>query len=470
MNDQKRLLNYLLLDVLSAFLAWQLFNMARFFVFRSTIEFHSLSSFLLNAKAIVLSLIIPAFWVLVYHFSGYYVSPRRKTNLGDLLNTAISTLAGVLIVFFVVVVNDYPKTPSLYYEIILAYYGIHFLFCWLFRFMLTGPMIVKQSKGTCNVPAVIIGTGENAAKLLGEFNRFHCSQFYQVMGCVRIDQTGDQLPADMILGNLSDLKIIIHRYRIEELFVAIDGQESAQTHNLLNQLYQYRLPVKAAANPHDILSGKVSLFALFGIPMVNLTPAPMPVWQQKIKQVTDRVAALICLILLLPVYLYLAVRVRKDAPGCIIFTQDRVGKDGKPFTIYKFRTMFQGSEEDVPQLSCKNDPRVTPFGRFMRKYRLDELPQFFNVLKGDMALVGPRPERQFFVDQIIEKAPHYYLTQHVLPGITSWGMVKYGYANTVEKMIRRLDYDILYLENQSLLIDLKILIFTLKPLFGGKGV
>ena len=146
-----------------------------------------------------------------------------------------------------------------------------------------------------------------------------------------------------------------------------------------------------------------------------------------------------------------------------------MGKDGKPFKIYKFRTMFVNAEPDGPQLSNIDDPRVTPYGRFMRKYRLDELPQFWNVIKGDMSLVGPRPERAHFVEQIVRKAPQYYLTQHVLPGITSWGMVKYGYADTVEKMVQRLEYDLIYLENQSLLIDLKILVFTLKPLLRGNG-
>ncbi|NLT02278.1 MAG: sugar transferase, partial [Bacteroidales bacterium] len=225
-----------------------------------------------------------------------------------------------------------------------------------------------------------------------------------------------------------------------------------------------------AATETDIVSGYVTLVSLFGIPMVNLTPAFMPYWQQTLKRVFDKTAALLCLLLLSPVFLYLIWRVKRDTLGPVLFKQERIGKNGKPFMIYKFRTMFVDAEKDGPRLSCKEDPRVTPFGRLMRRYRLDELPQFVNVLKGDMSLVGPRPERQYFVDKIIEKAPHYYLTQSVLPGITSWGMVKFGYANSVDKMIDRLAYDMLYLENQSLLIDLKILLFTLKPLFKGKGV
>jgi len=470
MNDKKRLLYYFLLDLVSAFVAWQLFNVFRFYVFRSTIEFNNVSTFLYDAKSVLISAFIPFFWAQLYFFTGYYVKPRRKTNLGDLLNTSISTLIGVLIIFFAIVVDDYPENPSLYYEIIFGFYFIHFICCWLFRFLLTGPMIIKQSKGEFNVPVLIIGTGENARKLSNEFNQYKSNFSYKLVGCIRYESEHSILPAEEIVGDLTDLPGLIRQWQVEDLILAIDSQDPEVKHTLLNQLYQYRLPVKAAATQKDIVSGYVSLISLFGIPMVSLTPLPMSAWQQKMKLATDRIVALLCLVLLSPLFLYLAYRVRKDTPGSVLFKQDRLGKNGKPFIIYKFRTMYVNAEEEGPKLSCKDDPRVTPFGKLMRRYRLDELPQFINVLKGDMSLVGPRPEREFFVNQILEKAPHYYLTQSVLPGITSWGMVKFGYANSVDKMVKRLEYDILYLENQSILIDLKILLFTLKPLFKGKGI
>ena len=155
----------------------------------------------------------------------------------------------------------------------------------------------------------------------------------------------------------------------------------------------------------------------------------------------------------------------------MIYKQERIGLHGVPFIIYKFRTMYQDSErEGIPKLSCENDERVTRFGKFMRKYRLDELPQFYNVLKGEMSLVGPRPERRYFIDQIIQQAPYYQRLTNVRPGITSWGMVKFGYANTVEKMIERSRFDISYMENMSLIIDIKILIYTIKTIFTGKGL
>jgi len=470
MKDKKRLFSYLLIDFLSALLAWQLFSVFRFFIIHSTSGFSNLTSFLLFPKSVWVSLIVPVFWVVIYYFSGYYSQPRRKTNLGDLLNTSISTLFGVLVLFFLIVIDDYPESPELYYDIVFGFYIIHFICTWLLRFIITGPMVVRQSLGELNVSIFVIGTGENALRVLGEFSDNRCNMAYKLEGFIRTGKETDKLPERDILGNLDDLPALITKFKIEELIIAMDSPNPDHKQSLLNKLYIYHLPVKSVASRNDMISGNVTLFSLFGIPMVSMTPALMPVWQQKVKSFIDRIGSLIIIILLIPVFVYLAIRVRKDSPGKVIFSQDRVGKDGRIFKIFKFRTMYNNAEPDGPMLSCEDDPRVTPYGRLMRKYRLDELPQFINVLMGEMSLVGPRPERKFFVDQIVKKAPHYYLTQRVLPGITSWGMIKYGYANTVEKMINRLEYDILYLENQSILIDLKILIFTLKPLFRGKGV
>lgn len=470
MKDKKRLILYLFTDLFSAFLAWQLFSVFRFFVIQSTTGFSDLYSFLLYPKAVWLSILVPVFWVIIYYFSGFYSEPRRKTNLGDLLNSSVSTLIGVLVLFFLIVIDDYPESPELYYDIVLGFYLIHFICNWLLRFAITGPMVVRQSVGELNVPIFVIGTGENALRILGEFNGYRCNMAYKLEGFIRTGKETDKLPENDILGNLEDLSKLISQYNIEELIIAIDSPNPDHKQSLLNKLYIHRLPVKSVASRNDMISGKVKLFSLFGIPMVCLTPVLMPVWQHNIKTFIDRIGSFVIIILLVPVFLYLAFRVKIDSHGKIIFSQNRVGKDGKIFRMYKFRTMYMNAESEGPKLSFEEDPRVTAYGRIMRKYRLDELPQFLNVLKGEMSLVGPRPERKFFVDQIVKKAPHYYLTQRVLPGITSWGMVKFGYANSVDKMIDRLEYDILYLENQSILIDLKILIFTLKPLFRGKGV
>ena len=215
---------------------------------------------------------------------------------------------------------------------------------------------------------------------------------------------------------------------------------------------------------------KIRLQAVNGVPLAAITENNFSPAEQNIKLFADRVVSASMLLLLSPLYLYIAWRVKRDSPGPIIYKQERIGLHGRPFLIYKFRTMYVGSEEKGPMLSREDDERITPFGLVMRKYRLDELPQFWNVLKGDMSLVGPRPERKYFIDQIVQKAPYYYLLHNVRPGITSLGMVKYGYAGTVDQMIARLEYDIVYYENMSLALDIAILVYTVKTVLTGKGV
>ena len=223
------------------------------------------------------------------------------------------------------------------------------------------------------------------------------------------------------------------------------------------------------ADRFNMLS-KIQLRTIRGIPLVDVTDNNFSPAEQNIKLFLDKVCSVVALLLLSPLFAYIAWRVKKDSPGPGFFRQERIGYLGQPFWMYKFRTMYVNAEENGPSLSSEDDLRVTPFGRIMRKYRLDELPQFWNVLKGDMSLVGPRPERKYFIDEIVKTAPYYYLLHNVRPGITSLGMVKYGYAASVDKMVERMEYDILYYENMSLTLDLTILIYTVKTVITGKGV
>jgi exopolysaccharide biosynthesis polyprenyl glycosylphosphotransferase len=215
---------------------------------------------------------------------------------------------------------------------------------------------------------------------------------------------------------------------------------------------------------------KVKIKTIRGLPLIDVTDNNFSSIEKNVKLWMDKSIATLALVLLTPVFLYIAWRVKRDSPGTVIFKQERIGYKGKPFMMYKFRTMYTGSESTSPLLSSANDNRVTPFGRLMRKYRLDELPQFWNVLKGDMSLVGPRPEQRYFIDQIVKKAPYYNLLHNVKPGITSLGMVKYGYADNVAGMIERLEYDMIYYENMSLVMDLTILTYTIKTVITGKGI
>jgi len=220
---------------------------------------------------------------------------------------------------------------------------------------------------------------------------------------------------------------------------------------------------------YDILTGMVKMSSIIGTPLIQISHDLMPAWEENLKRIIDVIIALFALVILSPLYLVLSIGVKLTSPGPVFYSHERIGRYGKPFMIYKFRSMYQDAERNGPALSSHNDNRITRFGLFLRKTRLDELPQFYNVLIGDMSMVGPRPERQFYIDQIVKKAPHFNHLQKVRPGITSWGQVKFGYASTVDEMIERLKYDILYIENMSLVVDLKILIYTIKTILKASG-
>jgi exopolysaccharide biosynthesis polyprenyl glycosylphosphotransferase len=220
----------------------------------------------------------------------------------------------------------------------------------------------------------------------------------------------------------------------------------------------------------DYLLGTIHSTSIFHTPLLEISPDLMPAWQKSIKRLMDVFVSILAMIILIPVYLFVALGIKLTSKGPILYKQKRIGLRGKPFTMIKFRSMYCDAEKNgIPQLSSKDDPRITKFGQFLRKVRLDEIPQFWTVLIGDMSLVGPRPERQYFIDQIVQRAPHYKLLQKVKPGITSWGQVKYGYAENVDEMIDRLKFDILYIENMSIAMDIKILIYTVLIVLQGRG-
>jgi exopolysaccharide biosynthesis polyprenyl glycosylphosphotransferase len=271
------------------------------------------------------------------------------------------------------------------------------------------------------------------------------------------------------LGNLHNLHNLIIKYHIQEVIIAVEDSEHEMVNAIMNKIEGTGVVIKIIPTMYDILMGTVHMSSLFEEPLIQISHDLMPIWQENIKRIFDMSTSVIAIILLSPLYLFLIIGVKLSSPGPIFYGQERIGKNGKPFTIYKFRSMFINAEKNGPALSSKNDKRITKFGMFMRKSRLDELPQFYNVIIGDMSLVGPRPERQYFIDKIIEKAPHFVHLQKVRPGITSWGQVKFGYAENVDEMIERLRYDIVYIENMSLYTDFKILIYTIKIIFKLEG-
>ncbi len=292
---------------------------------------------------------------------------------------------------------------------------------------------------------------------------------YQIVGFVNIPGE-TPLQGGENVYDLDSIKEVCASKDIDQLIIAPDSYNEEKVLGLLYKLFPLDVPIKISPDIFSFVTSAIRLKDIYGEPFVDLTTPSLTEASKNIKRFTDTVSSAVALVVLSPVLLWLAFLVKRSSPGPIIYSQERIGLKQKPFKIYKFRTMRTDAEKDGPRLSGDSDSRITPVGKFLRKYRLDELPQFWNVLKGDMSIVGPRPERAFFIEQIVKKAPYYVLVNQVRPGITSWGMVKYGYASTVDQMVERTRYDLIYMANMSLYVDMKILIYTVKTVVTGKGV
>jgi exopolysaccharide biosynthesis polyprenyl glycosylphosphotransferase len=257
---------------------------------------------------------------------------------------------------------------------------------------------------------------------------------------------------------------------VATIIIAPENEQESTTLSLLYRLFPLNIPIKISPDTLSLLTSPIRLQNIYEEPLIDISSADISEATKNIKRLLDIIMSLTALIILAVPMLIVALIIRLDSKGGIFYSQERIGYRQKPFYIRKFRTMRVDAESNGPQLSSENDSRITRVGRVLRKYRIDELPQFWNVLIGEMSMVGPRPERAFFIRQIVKKAPYYTLIHQVRPGITSWGMVKYGYAQNVDEMILRLRYDLIYLTNISIMVDLKIIIYTVKTVFTGRGM
>lgn len=470
MNRKKQAGIYFFFDLFSAALAW-----GCLFVFRK--KYIEASKFgysidVMPDNNLYLGLLlIPLFWTFAYYITGYYVDPYKKSRLNELLYTLLISLLGAVVLFFVLFIDDEVPNYKAYYTLLLFYAITHFTLTFIPRIFLTHKTAVKIHTKQIGFPTLILGSSDKAVKVYQDAESSLKSSGLKFIGFVGLQSCEGAVMSQYMpcLGTLQNIKQIIQEHRAEEIIIALESSEHQNIQNILKIIKPENVSIKIIPDLYDILSGQVKMSSILGLPLIEINQEVMPTWQKLVKRAMDVSISLTILILFFWLFILLAILIRLTSKGPAIYSHDRLGKFGIPFKIYKFRSMVVNAEENTPLLSSDQDPRITKIGRFLRKTRLDEIPQFFNVLKGDMSLVGPRPERQYFVNQLLEKAPHYAYLQKVRPGITSWGQVKFGYAQNVDEMLERLKYDLLYMENMSLLIDIKILIYTVLIVVQQKG-
>lgn len=470
-NQQKQRFLYILFDFLAAMAAWALF-----FIFRKTqIEpqvFGTEVPITFGPRFWDGIIILPIAWILLYYFTGFYNNIFRRSRLEDFIRTLLTSLLGVIIIFFLLILDDTILDYTNYYSLFIALFLLHFTFVLIPRLIITSRMVSKVHRREIGFKTVMIGSNENAVDVYLDMINQKRSNGYEILGFINVQekvhyQLQDHIPH---LGGYENMESILMEYKVEEVIIALEAPEHDKIGDIVSRLSLMDIRISAIPSMTDILTGKVRSATIFGTPLLEVNQSVMPAWQQNVKQLMDILISVFAVILLTPLNIFLILGVKLSSPGPVFYKQDRIGRFGREFKIYKFRSMYHNAEENGPELSSKHDPRVTRFGQMMRKHRLDEIPNFFNVIKGDMALVGPRPEREYFIEKIIKVAPHYVHLHKVKPGITSWGQVKYGYAENVEEMIKRLRYDILYIENMSLFVDVKILFYTIHTILKGRGV
>lgn len=460
-----------LLDYLVATLVW-----IAFFYIRKDVLGEEKSA--ISTYNILSSMLVGGMWSVIYFLSGFYQEIFRKSRIKEFLNLILITLIGSVILFFVALLDDEGVRQAgegiqyqFYYKTAGTFFVLHFSFAVSIKMIQITYLkkLIKKKKIWFNT--IVVGSNQNALEIFKDLKKVNYSLGLKFIGYVFVkEKTKNLLSSELRnFGSFENLPKLIRRANVQEVIIAVEPSEYQKISKIMDILAGTTVKISIIPDLYQIMTGSVKVNHILGVPLIEVKQVLMPLWQQAVKRMIDIFSALFVIICLFPFWLTLVIMTKLSSKGPIFYRQERIGKGGLPFKIIKFRSMYVGAEKHGPALSSDNDPRITPWGKIMRKTRMDEIPQFINVLKGDMSLVGPRPERSYFIEKIVEEAPHYKYLLQVRPGITSLGQVKYGYAENVSEMVRRLKYDIIYLENMSLAMDIRILMATIIIIFQGRG-
>lgn len=412
------------------------------------------------------------YWLLIFTFVGMYRSWFAASRFDEISTLFKATFVGIFILFFIIFLDDYiNKVSSSTRILIFIYWAL------LVASVGTGRVVIRSIqrnlliKGIGRRNAIIIGFNDRAFEVLDTLLKAPALGIdVKAFAVIKEEYLNKVYNNIKVEANLKSLSSLIDKYNIQEIILALEKDEHDSLVDIISLCSDKNIKVKIVPDLYEILSGQARTSQIYGMPLIDIMPELMPEWERKLKRLLDIVVSIIILVISLPVTLLTALAIKLDSEGPVFFTQERMGMNGKIFKMIKFRSMRKDAEKLTgPVWSQKNDPRVTRVGKIIRKLRIDEIPQFINVLKGDMSVVGPRPERPYFVEKLSQEIPYYKRRLKVRPGITGWAQVKHKYDESIEDVKIKLRYDLFYIENMSIRMDLKILFRTVFVVLFGKG-
>jgi len=417
-------------------------------------------------------LVIYFYWLIIFTFVGMYRTWFASSRFDEISTLFKATFFGIFLLFFLIFVDDYMHNVATATRILIfIYWGLFLLFVGSGRIFIRSFQRNLLIKGIGRRCALIIGFNPRA------FETFDTVSAARGLGidieafvAVKEENVGKEYKGKKVEGTINQLNELIEKYCAKEIIIALDRENNDVLIEVISKCEGKNLSLKIVPDLYEILSGQARTSQIYGIPLIDIMPELMPEWEKKLKRVMDIFVSLLLLVINSPILLISAIAIKIDSDGPILFKQERMGQNGKLFNVLKFRSMIKDAEKySGPVWSQKDDPRVTRMGKIIRRFRIDEIPQMYNVLKGEMSLVGPRPERAFFVEKLSQEIPYYKRRLKVRPGVTGWAQIKHKYDETIEDVKIKLRYDLFYIENMSIRMDFKILLRTVFVVLFGKG-
>ncbi len=494
MSQRKEIFLLLLGDFIALNCAWFAFYWLRFDSGWSIFK-HPAPTDISPALLPITSLEIYLFWMVMFIFFGlyrpWYVRPTFDEVITLLKTLGVGTVILALVIWWDS--GDTANIPSNDPRLLgVSYWFITAICCVAVRLLIRYTQRRLLISGVGTRPSIIIGEVEKVRELAERV--IHFPQLgYDIIGYLApqgpvadhssgplnekltitgLERKGKSAAAKEIprLGSSDDLEAVIAAHGAKEVLIALGSGEHEKIIEVLSRASRSNVGLKIVPDLYDIVSGQARTREIYGFPLIDINPILMRPWELAAKRMLDVSVSALVLALGSPIWALTALAVKASSKGPMVYSQERIGKDSKPFKIYKFRSMYTDAERSGPQWASKNDPRVTPLGRFLRKSHLDEVPQMWNVLKGDMSLVGPRPEREFFVNQLIRDIPYYNRRHKVRPGVTGlYQTVVHKYDENLDDVRQKVKYDLMYIESMSFRLDLKILFHTAYIMLRGRG-